>query len=227
MASGREGTASPSGSSSTARPTRSPAPPTRSALPQMPGGPDVPHVYSRTWATTSARRAVSSARRWTSPSRRWRSSGSTDALRDPDAFGQSGDRDPAAGRAHRLRRRGRDRILVRARRPARHAAESLASVVRLRPPGDIDADGSIVVLAFAKNPTSYNTTLRALAAEGEPRQLLIAASNTLVDGEDFGWLWDVDFELMAPQSRARGRLRPSGGRAGETGSSTRACRRAR
>jgi len=81
-----------------------------------------------------------------------------------------------------------------------HAAESLASVGpafgRLE---KIAADGKTVILAFAKNPTSYNTTLRALATEGEPRQLLIAASNTLVDGEDFGWLWDVDFESMAPR----------------------------
>jgi lipid II isoglutaminyl synthase (glutamine-hydrolysing) len=81
-----------------------------------------------------------------------------------------------------------------------HAAESLASVGpafgRLE---KINADGVTIVLAFAKNPTSYNTTLRALATEGEPRQLLIAASNTLVDGEDFGWLWDVDFEAMAPK----------------------------
>jgi UDP-N-acetylmuramyl tripeptide synthase len=81
-----------------------------------------------------------------------------------------------------------------------HAAESLASVGpafgRLE---KIEADGRTIVLAFAKNPTSYNTTLRALATEGEPRQLLIAASNTLVDGEDFGWLWDVDFETMAPR----------------------------
>ena len=38
-----------------------------------------------------------------------------------------------------------------------------------------------------------------LWTEGEPKQLLIAASNTLVDGEDFGWLWDVDFESMAPK----------------------------
>jgi UDP-N-acetylmuramyl tripeptide synthase len=81
-----------------------------------------------------------------------------------------------------------------------HAATSLASVGpafgRLE---KIDADGRTIVLAFAKNPTSYNTTLRALATEKEPRQLLIAASNTLVDGEDFGWLWDVDFESMAPR----------------------------
>ena len=62
----------------------------------------------------------------------------------------------------------------------------------------IQAGDREIVLAFAKNPTSYNTTLRALATEGEPRQLLIAASNTLVDGEDFGWLWDVDFESIVP-----------------------------
>ena len=85
--------------------------------------------------------------------------------------------------------------------PLDHAAESLASVGpafgRLE---KIEADdGKTVILAFAKNPTSYNTTLRALASEGEPRQLLIAASNTVVDGEDFGWLWDVDFETMAPK----------------------------
>jgi UDP-N-acetylmuramyl tripeptide synthase len=91
-------------------------------------------------------------------------------------------------------------ILVGLGVPLEHAAESLASVGpafgRLE---KIDADGKTVILAFAKNPTSYNTTLRALATEGEPRQLLIAASNTLVDGEDFGWLWDVDFESMAPR----------------------------
>ncbi len=91
-------------------------------------------------------------------------------------------------------------ILVGLGIPLDHAAESLASVGpafgRIE---KIDADGRTIILAFAKNPTSYNTTLRALATEGEPRQLLIAASNTLVDGEDFGWLWDVDFETMAPK----------------------------
>jgi UDP-N-acetylmuramyl tripeptide synthase len=91
-------------------------------------------------------------------------------------------------------------ILVGLGIPLDHAAESLASVGpafgRLE---KIDADGKTIILAFAKNPTSYNTTLRALATEEEPRQLLIAASNTVVDGEDFGWLWDVDFESMAPR----------------------------
>ena len=62
----------------------------------------------------------------------------------------------------------------------------------------VQAGDRRIILGFAKNPTSYNTTLRALASEAEPRHLLIAASNTLVDGEDFAWLWDVDFESAAP-----------------------------
>jgi UDP-N-acetylmuramyl tripeptide synthase len=80
-----------------------------------------------------------------------------------------------------------------------HAVESLASV----PPAfgrleTIHADGREIVLAFSKNPTSFNASLRTLATEGEPRQLLVALSNTLVDGEDFAWLWDVDFEGSVP-----------------------------
>jgi UDP-N-acetylmuramyl tripeptide synthase len=79
-----------------------------------------------------------------------------------------------------------------------HAAASVAGV---RPAfgrlESIDAGGRRVILAFSKNPTSFNTTLRTLAGIGEPRQLLVAFSNTLIDGEDFGWLWDVDFESAA------------------------------
>ncbi len=84
-----------------------------------------------------------------------------------------------------------------------HAAEALAVVGpafgRLE---RITAGDRQIVLGFAKNPTSYNTTLRALATEGLPEQLLIAASNTLVDGEDFGWLWDVEFESAVPHIQA-------------------------
>ena len=79
------------------------------------------------------------------------------------------------------------------------AAASLASVPaafgRLE---RITADEREIVLAFAKNPTSFNATLRTLQLAGEPRHLLLAVSNTLVDGEDFGWLWDVEFEAVVP-----------------------------
>ncbi|HEX8938583.1 MAG TPA: MurT ligase domain-containing protein [Candidatus Limnocylindrales bacterium] len=94
-----------------------------------------------------------------------------------------------------------------------HAAASLAAVGpafgRLE---QIQAGDKRVILGFAKNPTSFNANLRALATEGEPRQLLVAASNTLVDGEDFAWLWDVDFESAASQVQ---RATVSGTRADE------------
>jgi lipid II isoglutaminyl synthase (glutamine-hydrolysing) len=83
--------------------------------------------------------------------------------------------------------------------PVRRAATSLATVHsafgRMQ---RIDADGRELVLAFAKNPTSFNATLRTLRAADEPRYLLTSFSNTLIDGEDFGWLWDVNFESAAP-----------------------------
>lgn len=58
----------------------------------------------------------------------------------------------------------------------------------------IQAGDRRIVLGFVKNPTSFNTALAALATAGLPRQLLVAVSNTVVDGEDFAWLWDVDLE---------------------------------
>jgi len=70
-----------------------------------------------------------------------------------------------------------------------------AAFGRLEP---IVAGDKDVVLAFAKNPTSFNTNVATLVAAGEPRHLLVALSNTRVDGEDFGWLWDVSFEEMVP-----------------------------
>jgi lipid II isoglutaminyl synthase (glutamine-hydrolysing) len=75
-----------------------------------------------------------------------------------------------------------------------HAAEALAVV---RPAfGRLElaqAGSRRIILGFVKNPTSYNTTLQALAGATEPSQLLIGASNTPVDGEDLAWLWDVNF----------------------------------
>lgn len=66
---------------------------------------------------------------------------------------------------------------------------------RLEP---IKAGDKRVVLAFVKNPTSANTTLRTIAQTQSLKHVLVAASNTDVDGEDFAWLWDVDLEELAP-----------------------------
>ncbi|TMC60163.1 MAG: DUF1727 domain-containing protein, partial [Chloroflexi bacterium] len=88
--------------------------------------------------------------------------------------------------------------LVAVRQPIPNAEQSLATATpafgRLERISGGERD---IILAFVKNPTSCNTTLRTLAIGGEPRHLLIAMSNSLVDGEDFAWLWDVNFEAMA------------------------------
>ena len=56
-----------------------------------------------------------------------------------------------------------------------------------------------IVLAFVKNPTAYNATLREVLRRPGRKHVLAAHSNTVVDGEDFAWLWDVDLEQLVPQ----------------------------
>ena len=56
-----------------------------------------------------------------------------------------------------------------------------------------------IVLAFVKNPISYNTTLRTILQRPGKKHILSAHSNALTDGEDFAWLWDIELEELAPQ----------------------------
>ena len=58
----------------------------------------------------------------------------------------------------------------------------------------IRAGDQTIYLSFVKNPTSFNLMLRLVAQHPGQKHLLLAASHTLVDGEDFSWLWDVDVE---------------------------------
>ncbi len=64
---------------------------------------------------------------------------------------------------------------------------------------EITADGRQAILSFVKNPTSYNATLRLILQRPGRKHLLAAHSNTVVDGEDFAWLWDVDLEQLVPK----------------------------
>jgi UDP-N-acetylmuramyl tripeptide synthase len=63
---------------------------------------------------------------------------------------------------------------------------------------EIRAGGRLTVLSFVKNPTSYNVTLRQILSRPGRKHVLAAHSNTVVDGEDFAWLWDVDLEALVP-----------------------------
>ena len=65
----------------------------------------------------------------------------------------------------------------------------------------IQAGDQTIYLAFVKNPTSFNLMLRLIKQHATEKHALIVASNTVVDGEDFAWLWDVDIEEIAPDIR--------------------------
>jgi UDP-N-acetylmuramyl tripeptide synthase len=64
---------------------------------------------------------------------------------------------------------------------------------------EIRAGDKQIVLAFVKNPISYNTTLRTILQHPGRKHLLSAHSNAVTDGEDFAWLWDIDLEELTPQ----------------------------
>jgi UDP-N-acetylmuramyl tripeptide synthase len=57
----------------------------------------------------------------------------------------------------------------------------------------------VVSLALVKNPVGCTEVLRTLAADGAPKTLLIAINDLFADGTDVSWLWDVDFEQIAPR----------------------------
>src|SRR6201996_7653604 len=77
---------------------------------------------------------------------------------------------------------------------------------------EIVADDRRAILSFVKKPASYNATLRLMMQRPGRKHVLAAHSNTVVDGEDFAWLWDVDLEQLVPDL---GSLVVSGTRAEE------------
>ncbi len=65
----------------------------------------------------------------------------------------------------------------------------------------IQAGDRTIYLAFVKNPTSFNLILRLIKQHPTEKHMMVVASNTVVDGEDFAWLWDVDIEEIAQDVR--------------------------
>ena len=66
----------------------------------------------------------------------------------------------------------------------------------------IEAEGRMVRLMLAKNPTGFNEVLRALFTEGAPRTLMLVLNANTADGHDISWIWDVDFERLAGKDLA-------------------------
>jgi lipid II isoglutaminyl synthase (glutamine-hydrolysing) len=68
-----------------------------------------------------------------------------------------------------------------------------------------------VTILLMKNPAGANELVRLLAAERSPR-IWIALNDATADGRDVSWIWDVDFEALAPHVQ---RVMCSGTRAAE------------
>jgi lipid II isoglutaminyl synthase (glutamine-hydrolysing) len=72
-----------------------------------------------------------------------------------------------------------------------------------------DRDLSILLV---KNPAGANEVIRTLALEDGEHDVLSVLNDRTADGRDVSWVWDADFELLAPRVR---RIVCSGTRAEE------------
>ena len=67
-------------------------------------------------------------------------------------------------------------------------------------------------ILLIKNPAGANEVLRTLALEGAELDLFGVLNDRTADGRDVSWVWDADWEIVAPHVR---RLTCSGTRAAE------------
>ncbi|MCW3011514.1 MAG: hypothetical protein JWO90_1918 [Solirubrobacterales bacterium] len=61
--------------------------------------------------------------------------------------------------------------------------------------------GHDVSIMLVKNPAGANEVLRTLALEDGRHDLLAILNDQIADGRDVSWIWDADFETLAPRLR--------------------------
>ncbi len=61
--------------------------------------------------------------------------------------------------------------------------------------------GRDVSIMLVKNPAGANEVLRTLALEPGRHDLLAVLNDQVADGRDVSWIWDADFEGLAPRLR--------------------------
>jgi UDP-N-acetylmuramyl tripeptide synthase len=72
--------------------------------------------------------------------------------------------------------------------------------------------GSELAILLIKNPAGANEVVRLLSAQAGPHHVLAILNDEIADGRDVSWIWDADFESLAPRI---GHLTCSGARAAE------------
>jgi len=76
----------------------------------------------------------------------------------------------------------------------------------------VSIDGRETTLMLVKNPAGANEVLHTLALEDGEHDLFAVLNDNIADGRDVSWVWDADFEVLAPRVR---RATCSGTRAAE------------
>jgi lipid II isoglutaminyl synthase (glutamine-hydrolysing) len=76
----------------------------------------------------------------------------------------------------------------------------------------IELSGRPTSILLVKNPAGANEVLRTLALEGESLDIVGVLNDRIADGRDVSWVWDADWEVLAPHVR---RMTCSGTRAAE------------
>jgi UDP-N-acetylmuramyl tripeptide synthase len=63
---------------------------------------------------------------------------------------------------------------------------------------EVSVDGRELRLILVKNPAGFNAAIGALLETGRRPRLLTALNDRDADGRDVSWIWDADFETLAP-----------------------------
>ena len=74
--------------------------------------------------------------------------------------------------------------------------------------------GRDLSILLVKNPAGANEVLRTLALEDGEHDLLAVLNDNIADGRDVSWVWDADFEVLAPARAPRDLQRHARGRDG-------------
>jgi UDP-N-acetylmuramyl tripeptide synthase len=65
----------------------------------------------------------------------------------------------------------------------------------------VEISGRDVLVLLIKNPAGANEVLRTLVLEDGQHDLLCVLNDKIADGRDVSWIWDADFEVLAPRVR--------------------------
>lgn len=66
---------------------------------------------------------------------------------------------------------------------------------------NVEIKGSPTIINLAKNPTGANVSLRILNENDEQKELLFVLNDSLADGLDVSWIWDINFDNLNNVSR--------------------------